>query len=233
MPTCRSDPIADCADLRIVPTLTRHAFRSGRFLLATSAQSCPGAPAQSCLSARFRARDCSLLRDPRRQYWSERAGPDEVSPSGSAVRFFAPQRAIPHFGSGRGRMRPLGFCRPRRRVTLLCRGVHEGRRHNPQVGTKPSIATAVMHERFLAEDVMCGKRLERQPRPSWGKAMSGCRVSSTKDKQDSASADAIEIIDKHGRALLYWSPPNMAGIRAGRRLGVPTLAVGDHVILER
>jgi len=154
MPTCRSDPIADCADLRIVPTLTRHAFRSGRFLLATSAQSCPGAPAQSCLSARFRARDCSLLRDPRRQYWSERAGPDEVSPSGPAVRFFAPQRAIPHFGSGRGRMRPLGFCLPRRRVTLFCRGVHEGRRHNPQVGTKPNIATAVMHERFLAEDVM-------------------------------------------------------------------------------
>ena len=34
--------IADCADLRIVPTVTRYAFRSGRFLRATSAQASPG-----------------------------------------------------------------------------------------------------------------------------------------------------------------------------------------------
>jgi len=34
--------IADRADLRIVPTVTRYAFRSGRFLRATSAQSSPG-----------------------------------------------------------------------------------------------------------------------------------------------------------------------------------------------
>lgn len=34
--------IADCADLRIVPTVARYAFRSGRFLLATLAQSRPG-----------------------------------------------------------------------------------------------------------------------------------------------------------------------------------------------
>jgi hypothetical protein len=45
----------DCADLRIVPTWTRHAWRSGRFLPATSAQSCPGARLHSCFSARLRA----------------------------------------------------------------------------------------------------------------------------------------------------------------------------------
>jgi hypothetical protein len=33
--------IADCADLRIVPTLPRHPLRSRRFVLATSAHSCP------------------------------------------------------------------------------------------------------------------------------------------------------------------------------------------------
>jgi hypothetical protein len=34
---------ADCADLRVVPTLTRHALRNGSLLPATSAQSSPGA----------------------------------------------------------------------------------------------------------------------------------------------------------------------------------------------
>ena len=126
--------IADCADLRIVPTFTRHALRSGRFLLATSAQSCPGARLHSCASARLRAGFACCYPDPRRRDWSESAGTDEVSPRASrallrmstcdaSVRFRTP------------RLGPLGLCRPRRPVSLFCRGVHERGRHNPQVGT--------------------------------------------------------------------------------------------------
>ena len=40
------------------------------------------------------------------------------------------------------RVRPLGLCRTRRPVTLLCRGVQERRRHNPQVGTISNLAYA-------------------------------------------------------------------------------------------
>jgi hypothetical protein len=104
---------ADCADLVIVPTLTRHALRSGRFLLATSAQSCADAWLHSCASAPLPAKH--LLSATR----SSATGLGETLARmrfafRPAVRYFAPQLAIPHFGSVRARVRPLGLCRPRR-----------------------------------------------------------------------------------------------------------------------
>ena len=48
---------ADCADVRIVLTSTRHAWRSGRFLLATWSQSCSAAWMHSCASAPLPAQD--------------------------------------------------------------------------------------------------------------------------------------------------------------------------------
>ena len=58
-------PIADCADLVIVPTLTRHASHYGRFLLATSAQSCPGTRLHSGARAQFRVQDSLAVADAR------------------------------------------------------------------------------------------------------------------------------------------------------------------------
>jgi hypothetical protein len=43
-----STPIADCADLGIVPTLLRHPLRSRSFVPATSAQSCASGATQLC-----------------------------------------------------------------------------------------------------------------------------------------------------------------------------------------
>ena len=134
-------PIADCADLWIVPTLTRHALRSGRFLPATSAQSCPGARLHSCASARLRAGFACCYPDPRRRDWSESAGTDEVSPCVSCALLRTSTRdASVRFRTPR--VRPVGLWRPRRPVSLFCRGVHERRRHNLQVATTPTMRTS-------------------------------------------------------------------------------------------
>jgi hypothetical protein len=108
--------IADCADLRIVPTLTRHALRSGRFLLATSAQSCPGARLHSCASARLRAGFACCYPDPRRRDWSESAGTDEVSPGQPCVASHVNLRclsSVPHAAAGASRIVPTSAaCKP-------------------------------------------------------------------------------------------------------------------------
>jgi hypothetical protein len=87
---CRRRHNADCADLRIVPTLIQHALRSRRFRLATSAQSCSDAWLHFCASAPLPARRTCLLPDPRRRGWSEHAGRMGFRPR-AAVPNFAPQ----------------------------------------------------------------------------------------------------------------------------------------------
>ena len=77
---------------------------------------------------------CFLLRDPRRQEWGETLARMRFT-FRPAVRYFARQLAIPHFGSVRARARPLGLCRPRRPATLFRRAVQERHRHNHEVGT--------------------------------------------------------------------------------------------------
>jgi hypothetical protein len=78
----RSRAIADCADLGIVPTLTRHTLRSETFLQATSAQSSPGARAVLLRLGAIARRTCLLSPILGDALENESAGTDEVPPSG-------------------------------------------------------------------------------------------------------------------------------------------------------
>jgi hypothetical protein len=69
---------------------------------------CTPAPRRHC-----RRSTCFLPPDPRRPDRSETLARMRFA-FRPAVRYFAPQLAIPHFGSVRARVRPLGLCRPRR-----------------------------------------------------------------------------------------------------------------------
>jgi hypothetical protein len=78
----RTDANADCADVVIVPTLTRHVLQSRRFLLATSAQPLRVPRHYSCASARLRAQDLLAVTRSLATRLKENAGTDEVLPSG-------------------------------------------------------------------------------------------------------------------------------------------------------
>jgi hypothetical protein len=90
--------IADCADLVIVPTLTRHPLRSGRFPLAISAQSCPRRP--------------NCCPEPRRHCWRRIClllpilGDAMKRKPLARMKFrLLASRAFPQFGSARPRFR--------------------------------------------------------------------------------------------------------------------------------
>jgi hypothetical protein len=148
--------------------LTRHALRSGRFLQATSAQSCPGARLHSCASAPLRA-GFAAATPILRATIGVKALTRMRFRLGSAVRCFARQLAIPQFGFRTPRVRPLGLCRPRRPISLFCRGVHERRRHNPQVLMPmwhPIPRTVGLRSRSLAQATRAAgtsKELRRTP----------------------------------------------------------------------
>ena len=135
--------IADCADLRIGPTLTRHAWYSGRFLLATSAQSssaawtrCASAPRRHC-----RRRTCILLPDPQRRDWSETLARMRFA-FRPAVRFRRTSTRESSLRPVQARVRLLGLCRPRRPATLFSRGrprttsAQSQGRHNAEQGRR-------------------------------------------------------------------------------------------------
>ena len=98
---------------------------------------CAPAPRRHC-----RRRTCFLLPDPRRPDWSETLARKRFA-FRPTVRFFAPQPAIPHFGSVRARVRPLGLCRPRRPANPVPPGrprttsAQSRGRHNRRSGCRP------------------------------------------------------------------------------------------------
>jgi hypothetical protein len=128
----RTGGIADCADLRIVPILTWYALRRGSSCRRhrhnpVRVPGCTPAPRRHC------AQDLPAATPILRATIGVKALTRMRFRLGSAVRCFARQLAIPQFGFRTPRVRPLGLCRPRRPISLLCRGVHERRRHNRQV----------------------------------------------------------------------------------------------------